>query len=142
MRVRPVLMEMTGDDTQVFINDSSETIEVTSVCCHKFKIELRSAQKTIELLHAQSYPPEEILSNIKIEPDDSELELQIALKKACRLKLQETVTELKNSVGKVAESVLKRNSEGNMEGGSSVLNATAEFCCTLGDIPIYGLADN
>ncbi|XP_023712344.1 U4/U6.U5 tri-snRNP-associated protein 1-like [Cryptotermes secundus] len=26
-----------------------------------------------------------------------------------------------------------------MEGGSIVLNATAEFCRTLGDIPIYGL---
>ncbi|XP_033608434.1 U4/U6.U5 tri-snRNP-associated protein 1-like [Cryptotermes secundus] len=29
-----------------------------------------------------------------------------------------------------------------MEGGSIVLNATAEFCGTLGDIPIYGLAGN
>ena len=45
--------------------------------------------------------PEEVLSNIKIEPDDSELELQIALKKAGRLKLQEAVTESKNSIKKV-----------------------------------------
>ena len=45
--------------------------------------------------------PEEILSNIKIEPDDSELKLQITLKKARRLKLQEAVTESKNSVEKV-----------------------------------------
>lgn len=29
-----------------------------------------------------------------------------------------------------------------MEGGSIVLNATAEFCRTLGDIPTYGLAGN
>ncbi|PNF42461.1 hypothetical protein B7P43_G08725 [Cryptotermes secundus] len=86
--------------------------------------------------------PEEILSNIKIEPDDSELELQIALKKARRLKLQEAVKESKNSIEKVAESVLERNSEGNAEGGSIVLNATAEFCRTLGDIPTYGLAGN
>ncbi|PNF28366.1 hypothetical protein B7P43_G17272 [Cryptotermes secundus] len=42
----------------------------------------------------------------------------------------------------VAESVLERNSEGNREGGSIVLNATAEFCRTLGDIPTYGLAGN
>jgi 23S rRNA C2498 (ribose-2'-O)-methylase RlmM len=34
-----------GDDTQVFMNDSNETSEVTSACCHKFKIELRSALK-------------------------------------------------------------------------------------------------
>ena len=45
--------------------------------------------------------PEEVPSNIRIEPDDSELELQIALKKAGRLKLQEAVTESKNSIKKV-----------------------------------------
>jgi hypothetical protein len=33
----------------------------------------------------------------------------------------------------VAKSVLEGNSEGNMEGGSIVLNATAEFCRTLAD---------
>ncbi|XP_033608414.1 U4/U6.U5 tri-snRNP-associated protein 1-like [Cryptotermes secundus] len=82
--------------------------------------------------------PEEILSNIKTEPDDSELELQIALKKAPRMKLQEAVTESKNNVEKVAESVLERNTEG----GSIVLTVTAEFCRTLGDIPTYGLAGN
>ncbi|PNF29069.1 hypothetical protein B7P43_G12633 [Cryptotermes secundus] len=90
----------------------------------------------------QRQAPEEIVSNIRTEPDNSELDLQIALKKARRLKLQEAVTESKNSVEKVAESVLERHSEGNTEGGSIVLNATAEFCCTLGDIPIYGLAGN
>lgn len=42
----------------------------------------------------------------------------------------------------MAKSILERNSEGNMEGGSIVLNATAEFCRTLGDIPTYGLAGN
>ena len=42
----------------------------------------------------------------------------------------------------MAESVLERNSEGNTEGGSIVLNATGEFCCILGDIAIYGLGGN
>lgn len=86
--------------------------------------------------------PEEVSSNIKIEPEESELELQIALKKARKLKLQEAVTESKNSIEKVAKSILERNSEGDLEGGSIVLNATAEFCRTLGDIPTYGLAGN
>jgi len=86
--------------------------------------------------------PEEVLSNIKIEPEESELELQIALKKARKLKLQEAVTESKNSIEKVAKSILERNSERDLEGGSIVLNATAEFCRTLGDIPTYGLAGN
>ncbi|XP_033608721.1 U4/U6.U5 tri-snRNP-associated protein 1-like [Cryptotermes secundus] len=90
----------------------------------------------------QPWAPEEIMSNIKIKPNDSALELQVALKKARRLKLQEAVTESKNNVEKVAESVLERSSEGNTEGGSIVLNATAEFCHALGDIPLYGLAGN
>jgi hypothetical protein len=42
-----------------------------------------------------------VLCDIKVEPDDSELELQMALKKARRLKLQEAVTESKNSIEKV-----------------------------------------
>lgn len=44
---------------------------------------------------------EEVVSIIKIEPEESELELQIALKKARKLKLQEAVTESKNSIEKV-----------------------------------------
>ncbi|XP_033606912.1 uncharacterized protein LOC111863333 [Cryptotermes secundus] len=76
------------------------------------------------------FSPEEVLSNIKIEPDDSEPNLQ------------EAVTESKNNIEKVVESVLERNWEGNMEGGSIVLHATAEFRRTLGDITTYGLAGN
>jgi hypothetical protein len=45
--------------------------------------------------------PAEVLSIIKIEPEESELELQIALKKARKPKLQEAVTESKNSIEKV-----------------------------------------
>ncbi|PSN34518.1 hypothetical protein C0J52_24454 [Blattella germanica] len=85
--------------------------------------------------------PDEI-SDVKIEPDDSELELQLALKKARKLKLQEAIADSKNSIEKVAKTILQNNSEGNLEGGSIVLNATAEFCRTLGDIPTYGLAGN
>ncbi|XP_023718355.1 uncharacterized protein LOC111870362 [Cryptotermes secundus] len=47
-----------------------------------------------------------------------------------------------SETSEVGESILERNSEGNTEGGSIVLNATAEFCCTLGDISMYGLAGN
>jgi hypothetical protein len=49
-----------ADDTAVFINNSSETSEVSCACCDKFKIELqktliqlRSAQKIIELLQEE-----------------------------------------------------------------------------------------
>lgn len=34
------------------------------------------------------------------------------------------------------------DASGNAAGGSIVLNATAEFCRTLGDIPTYGQAGN
>jgi hypothetical protein len=50
--------------------------------------------------------PEDVISNIKVEPDDSELERQLALKKARKLKLQEAVTESKNSIEKVCNLIL------------------------------------
>jgi hypothetical protein len=45
--------------------------------------------------------PGDVLSNIKVEPDESELELQLALKKARKLKLQDAAIESKNSIEKV-----------------------------------------
>lgn len=73
-----------------------------------------------------------------MEEDDKELELQLALKKAQRLKEWQS-----SSIEKVTETIkqeptsLEENQSGNI-----VLNATAEFCRTLGDIPTYGLAGN
>ncbi|XP_034188525.1 U4/U6.U5 tri-snRNP-associated protein 1 [Osmia lignaria lignaria] len=82
-------------------------------------------------------PPED-LSGVKLEEDDKEVELQLALKKAQRLK----ESHLAN-IEKVAETVKHEplSSEEN-QSGNIVLNATAEFCRTLGDIPTYGLAGN
>lgn len=81
--------------------------------------------------------PTEDLTGVKLEEDDKELELQLALKKAQRLKkghpsVQKTVETIKQEI---------LNSEENQP-GNIVLNATAEFCRTLGDIPTYGLAGN
>lgn len=61
----------------------------------------------------------------------------MALKKAQRLKghsagIQKTVETIKQEI---------LNSEEN-QAGNIVLNSTAEFCRTLGDIPTYGLAGN
>lgn len=87
-------------------------------------------------LHPQA--PTEDLSGIKLEEDDKELELQLALKKAQKLK----ESQLSN-IEKVVETI-KQESMGSEESqsGNIVLNATAEFCRTLGDIPTYGLAGN
>ncbi|CAK9812243.1 U4/U6.U5 tri-snRNP-associated protein 1 [Anthophora quadrimaculata] len=82
--------------------------------------------------------PAEDLSGVKLEDDDKELELQLTWKKAQRLKEAQA-----ESIEKVAESI-KQEPTGSEESqsGNIVLNATAEFCRTLGDIPTYGLAGN
>ncbi|XP_043254047.1 U4/U6.U5 tri-snRNP-associated protein 1 [Colletes gigas] len=82
--------------------------------------------------------PAEDLSGIKLEEDDKELELQLALKKAQRLKESQLST-----IEQVVETI-KHEPSGSedSQSGNIVLNATAEFCRTLGDIPTYGLAGN
>jgi len=82
--------------------------------------------------------PADDFTGIKLEEDDKELELQLALKKAQKLKegypagIQKTVETMKQEI---------LSSEEN-QAGNIVLNSTAEFCRTLGDIPTYGLAGN
>ncbi|XP_047120223.1 U4/U6.U5 tri-snRNP-associated protein 1 [Schistocerca piceifrons] len=87
-------------------------------------------------------PPPEDLNGLKLDQDESELELHLALKKARKLKLKE-MSEQSSSVEKVAKTILDEAADdGSEQGGSIVLNATAEFCRTLGDIPTYGLSGN
>ncbi|KAG5333181.1 SNUT1 protein, partial [Acromyrmex charruanus] len=82
--------------------------------------------------------PAEDLTGIKLEEDDKELELHLALKKTQRLKeghsasIQKTIETIKHEILNSEES----------QSGNIVLNSTAEFCRTLGDIPTYGLAGN
>ncbi|CAH0386369.1 unnamed protein product [Bemisia tabaci] len=86
--------------------------------------------------------PDDLSGVVLDEPDDFELEL--ALKKARKLKQMEN-TEVKpeEKVIKIAERLdHKMAYEESGPGGSIVLNATAEFCRTLGDIPTYGQAGN
>lgn len=45
-------------------------------------------------------------------------------------------SQLANEVGKIEQD------EDQSASGHIMLNATAEFCRTLGDIPTYGLAGN
>lgn len=100
-----------------------------------FLIFRRVIRKLLKLL--QLIAPTEDLTGIKLEEDDKELELQLALKKTQRLK--ETPNSTKKTVETIKQEIL--NSEEN-QSGNIVLNATAEFCRTLGDIPTYGLAGN
>ena len=94
----------------------------------------------------------EDLSNVKIEVDESNLEVKIAMEKARRLKQKKANLKHWNPE-EIARSIkrepMDNNDQDAMEvtpddvGRSSiVLNATAEFCRTLGDIPTYGMAGN
>lgn len=74
----------------------------------------------------------------KMENDeDDDMGLQLALKKARKLKQLETLEKKSD----LAELLVKTESNDNMH-GAIVLNSTAEFCRTLGDIPTYGRAGN
>ncbi|CAH2075876.1 unnamed protein product, partial [Iphiclides podalirius] len=74
----------------------------------------------------------------EVEPDS---ELQAALARARRLRQAE---ERHLRVPKVEELLerVKEEQHEEMDAGAMVLDATAEFCRTLGDIPTYGLAGN
>ena len=89
-------------------------------------------------------------SNIKIDIEDDDLEQ--VLSKARRLKQKENIIkkslpaeaiaikpEVKEEVESDEESTAVYRSK---ENGFITLNATAEFCRTLGDIPTYGMAGN
>ena len=92
-----------------------------------------------DIMDADDYEtPSDDVSGMKIEEDDKELEFQIAMRKAQRLKQPRT-----SSINTVAATIKQEgeNSEDNLS-GNITLNATAEFCRTLGDIPTYGLAGN
>lgn len=84
-------------------------------------------------------PSKEDLSSIKIEEEDRELDLKIK-QKAVKLKGPITIMKpekIAMMISKEAEMSTETDSSGNI-----VLNSTAEFCRTLGDIPTYGQAGN
>ncbi|XP_077998125.1 U4/U6.U5 tri-snRNP-associated protein 1-like isoform X2 [Glandiceps talaboti] len=85
-------------------------------------------------------PPEEE-TNIVIE-DDAQLELHIALEKSRRVKQKKSLAKGAEKVAKEVTPVTEMDTDSKDEGLSIVLNATSEFCRTLGEIPTYGTAGN
>ncbi|KAH8378522.1 hypothetical protein KR093_011799 [Drosophila rubida] len=88
---------------------------------------------------------------IKLEPDDDDLER--VLNKARKLKQKENIIKksLPIDVASIKQDIKPEpvddasSSTGvilSSADGNIVLNATAEFCRTLGDIPTYGMAGN
>ncbi|XP_065199824.1 U4/U6.U5 tri-snRNP-associated protein 1 isoform X2 [Planococcus citri] len=85
-------------------------------------------------------PPLIDTSKIKIEDEDDDQDLQLALDRARKLKQERALkpSAVETSYDEDMEDVSKTGPPGS----SIVLNATAEFCRTLGDIPTYGQAGN
>ncbi|KAI5633167.1 SART-1 family domain-containing protein [Phthorimaea operculella] len=78
----------------------------------------------------------------EVEPDS---ELQLALARARRMRQQDESRPHLPKVEELLERVKEEEQDEDMEQsteGAMVLDATAEFCRTLGDIPTYGLAGN
>ncbi|XP_075974357.1 U4/U6.U5 tri-snRNP-associated protein 1 [Anticarsia gemmatalis] len=92
--------------------------------------------------------PELLSKPLAVDDEETEpdTELQAALARARRLRQAEIAEETQFKVPKVEEILEKVKEEPDPEtltsGTSMVLDATAEFCRTLGDIPTYGLAGN
>ena len=87
--------------------------------------------------------PDEDLTGVVID-DDAGAELEMALTKTRKLKQKKK----KRSVlaDRVLESAAQHSDSDEAPGGATVtaivLNATSEFCRSLGDIPSYGMAGN
>ncbi|BES94476.1 U4 U6.U5 tri-snRNP-associated protein [Nesidiocoris tenuis] len=80
------------------------------------------------------------VDDIKIE-EESDTELELALSKARRLKQMPVKEASKRPKIEEFLGQIKEEQEDEIP-SSIVLNSTAEFCRTLGDIPTYGMAGN
>lgn len=145
----------------------SEPVSETSVNGDKKEAKKETKKKELKKkaelnikLEIRQESDEEDLSGFTIEEDELQNELQVALEKARKLKARENAVATTGaaSIAKVAEEVRKRTviktepEDDEMAGnfpvlnktaaGFITLNATAEFCRNLGEIPTYGLAGN
>ncbi|GFS11714.1 U4/U6.U5 tri-snRNP-associated protein 1 [Elysia marginata] len=84
--------------------------------------------------------PDEDLSNVVIEEDEAQNELQGMLAKARKLKLKKERNRAPEMIEQVSATI-KPKSETDAA-GNIVLNSTSEFCRNLGEIPTYGLSGN
>ncbi|KAJ8920239.1 hypothetical protein NQ315_011900 [Exocentrus adspersus] len=81
-------------------------------------------------------PSVDIPTDLKLEEDKDDL-LEKALHKTRKMKQKENIIE-----NIIKPEIKSETEEENIDSGNIILNATAEFCRTLGDIPTYGKAGN
>lgn len=85
----------------------------------------------------------EDLSGIQLTVDDSAIELRQAMEKAKRRKEKKNDSwDLEAMVSSIKREPMEEDIADDPNKTSIVLNETAEFCRTLGDIPTYGMAGN
>ena len=85
------------------------------------------------------------MSNFKVTVDDSQREVKQALSKVNKLKTKKPIQWDMNSIAMTIKREPLDDTEAMDEDplkSAITLNATAEFCRTLGDIPTYGMAGN
>ncbi|XP_066260823.1 U4/U6.U5 tri-snRNP-associated protein 1 [Euwallacea similis] len=97
---------------------------------NKLKVEADEPELSIDDVPHMEFPPD-----IKLEDDKDDL-LERALHKARRIKQKE------NMIADILKTEVKEEAQEDPDSGNIVLNATAEFCRTLGDIPTYGKSGN
>ncbi|XP_055836981.1 U4/U6.U5 tri-snRNP-associated protein 1 [Episyrphus balteatus] len=160
----------TLEDTRIQLaSDTYTEVELAKFKKPKKKVKkIRQKLKADDLLPLGGEPAEKHFGrrgrihagsddDVEMVPDESEMkhnideedDLQKVLSKARKLKQKESlikktlpvdVTELKAEVKEEPEDEDEQTN--GLKEGHITLNATAEFCRTLGDIPTYGMAGN
>jgi U4/U6.U5 tri-snRNP-associated protein 1 len=87
-------------------------------------------------MNIDDVPDVDIPTDMKLEDDKDEI-LEKALHKARKIKQKE------NLIAEIVKATpVKSDPDEGLDNGNIILNATAEFCRTLGDIPTYGKSGN
>lgn len=141
-KIRKIRQTLKADDLlAITTNNAVSKSDTSRDAVSKKKLKL--------LVNADNLNESDDFSNIKIEDDNEDLELVLA--KARRLKQKEAIINkalsmddvlVKNEIKSEVASDGEDNDNDYTDNTNIILNATAEFCRTLGDIPTYGLAGN
>jgi U4/U6.U5 tri-snRNP-associated protein 1 len=135
-KIRKIRQKLKADDLLAIAGDATSSKDFGS-------------RKRPQMVEADVETNEEFISDMNLEVDD---DLEQMLSKARRLKQKESMiskaitidsVQLKTEVKSEPESDEEMNSNTTKTSKDStniILNATAEFCRTLGDIPTYGQA--
>ena len=107
---------------------------------------LYSRNKTADCFASFTTAPTEDLSSMKLTLDDFNVELKSAMSKAKRMKEKKdqpwSLESIASSIKREPMDQDANDEEDANRNSNIVLNATAEFCRTLGEIPTYGMAGN